>query len=310
MSDLLLRLGSETLLTQAELMKIVRSAPRRYKVYDIPKRTPGKVRTIAQPAKEVKALQRWVAQNVLQTFPVHPLATGYRLGHSIADNARLHCGGRFLLKLDFENFFPSLKSQDFVTLIRGMGSQFTPIEIEALTRILFWKQKGTSQLCLSIGAPSSPQMSNILLMEFDAEVERFCLPRNIVYSRYADDMSLSADTSTKLAEAENWIQELSHRLKSPVLKLNREKTVRVSKREARRVTGLTITNDGEVSLGREQKRSISASVHHFATGRLPEGERRRLSGMLAYVKSVEPSFLLRLRHKYGHEVINAAFKIA
>src|ERR1035438_9218023 len=88
MADLLTSLGIAVLLPHDELMGLIRSAPHRYKVYSIPKRTPGQFRTIAQPAKEVKALQYWVMKSVLSKFEIHPSATGYREGRSIADNAR------------------------------------------------------------------------------------------------------------------------------------------------------------------------------------------------------------------------------
>src|SRR5438046_1659914 len=111
MSDLLTRLGSAVLLPQKELWMLVQSAPYRYKVYQIPKRNPGQFRTIAQPAREVKILQRWVMKHVLAKFEVHPAATAYRKDLSILDNARPHASSRFLLKMDFKDFFPSLKAQ-------------------------------------------------------------------------------------------------------------------------------------------------------------------------------------------------------
>jgi RNA-directed DNA polymerase len=57
MPDLLSRLASAVLLPRDEPQRLIRSAPQRYKVYQIPKRALGQLRTIAQPAKEVKALQ-------------------------------------------------------------------------------------------------------------------------------------------------------------------------------------------------------------------------------------------------------------
>src|ERR1700680_1139676 len=111
MSDLLASLGVAMLLSEQELMRLVKSAPRRYKVFKIPKRTPGQFREIAQPAKEIKALQYWVMNRVLSKFSVHPAAIGYRQGLNIADNARPHVYGRFLLKLDFRDFFPSIKAR-------------------------------------------------------------------------------------------------------------------------------------------------------------------------------------------------------
>lgn len=303
MADLLAKLGVAVLLPREELLRLVRSAPHRYKVYQIPKKAPGQFRTIAQPAKEVKALQYWVMDNVLGEFQIHLAAMGYREGRSIADNARAHVNGRFLLKMDFKDFFPSLKARDFRTLLRKNGTTLDKETVEALCRILFWRPKGTRDLCLSIGAPSSPMLSNILMRDFDQRISAFCSPRRVRYTRYADDLTFSADTSDRLAQAEQAVLTLVRRLRSPALEINQQKTVRVSKKDARRVTGLVVTNDEKVSLGREQKRRIRAWMHHFATNRLEEDEVIRLRGMFNYVLSVEPTFARRLRKKYGAQVI-------
>ena len=103
---------------------------------------------------------------------------------------------------------------------------------------------------------------------------------------------------------EHFVTDLCKRVASPKLILNPEKLVRVSKKRARLITGLVNTNDANVSLGRDKKRQIRASVHHFATGRLDKNEALKLKGMLAYVKSVEPAFLARLRQTYGGKVIH------
>ncbi len=75
MASLLKELGIAVLLPQDEMLRLIRSAPHRYKVFKIPKRKQGEFRTIAQPATEVKALQYWVMQHVLSQFDVHPAAT-------------------------------------------------------------------------------------------------------------------------------------------------------------------------------------------------------------------------------------------
>jgi RNA-directed DNA polymerase len=303
MADLLTKIGAAALLPRDELMNLVRSAPHRYKVYQIPKKAPGQFRIIAQPAKEVKALQYWVMDNVLRRFEIHLAATGYREGRSIADNARAHAHGRFLLKMDFKDFFPSLKARDFRGLLRKNNTTLDKDTVEALCRILFWRPKGTKDLCLSIGAPSSPMLSNILMHDFDQRISAFCFPRRVRYTRYADDLTFSADTSDRLAQAEQAVLKLVGRLKSPALVINHDKTVRVSKKDLRRVTGLVLTNDEKVSLGREQKRRIRAWMHHFATNRLEEDQVVRLAGMFNYILSVEPTFARRLRKKYGADVI-------
>jgi hypothetical protein len=298
-SDLLNQLGRVALLPEDELLALIRSAPHRYKVYQIPKRNPGQSRTIAQPAKEVKALQYWVMSNVLNKFRVHPAATGYRKGRSIAHNARPHARGRFLLKLDFKDFFPSLKARDFRHYLKKNGVDFDKETVEALCRVLFWRPKGTKDLCLSIGAPTSPLLSNILMLEFDRSVSAFCAGQGVAYTRYADDLTFSAKISDPLASVETMVHGLCRRMRHPSLTINEQKTVRVSKGDSRRVTGLVLTNDRQVSLGRDLKRRIRAWVHHFATDRLNQEEVLKLRGMLNYVNSVEPTFIQRLIEKYG-----------
>jgi RNA-directed DNA polymerase len=303
MSELLTKLGAAVLLSENELMKLVRSAPRRYKVYQIPKRKPGQFRTIAQPAKEVKALQYWVMEHFLNTFPVHPAATAYRRRKNISDNARPHRKGNFLLKLDFTDFFPSLTARDFERYLKKRDANVEDGDKEVLSKILFWKPKEKNKLSLSIGAPSSPLVSNVLLYDFDERVATFCSKHGTTYTRYADDLSFSAKKSSELGTVERFVKGLCKRTTSPKLVLNSEKLVRVSKRDSRRITGLIITNDAKVSLGRDKKRQIRASVHHFIAGRFSEEQGLQLKGTLAFVKSVEPTFLARLQKKYGqHEI--------
>ena len=302
MSDLLTRLGVAVLLPQRELELLIRSAPHRYKVYEIKKRSQG-YRTIAQPAREVKVLQRWVMKHVLDEFEVHPAATAYRKGLSIRDNAKPHASGRFLLKMDFRDFFPSLTARDFRTFLKRQKSSLSTDEIKALCLILFWTPKYTTGLRLSIGAPSSPMLSNVLMADFDRHIAAVCASNDVTYTRYADDLSFSATVSEQLQTVEKAVIAWCAQSKSPVLSVNQGKTVRVSKAEARRVTGLVLTNDRKVSLGRETKRRIRAGVHHFVTGKLATDEILKLGGMLAYVNSVERTFMRRLRKKYGADAI-------
>ena len=152
---------------------------------------------------------------------------------------------------------------------------------------------------MSIGVPSSPMLSNILLYDFDKKVQAFCAKKKVKYSRYADDLTFSTNRPNVLREVEIQIAEICKRMEHPKLQLNPEKTVHASRGGARRVTGLVLANSGEVSLGHARKRLIRAQVHHFLAGRLNPDEAAKLRGMLAFVNSVEPAFIQRLRAHYG-----------
>jgi RNA-directed DNA polymerase len=78
-------------------------------------------------------------------------------------------------------------------------------------------------LCLAIGAPSSPLLSNVLPCDFDREVSQFCSKLGVAYTRYADDLSFSANSSSLLATVEDMVSTLCERTASPRLTLNRDK---------------------------------------------------------------------------------------
>src|SRR5687768_1740331 len=90
-----------------DVARLIDSAPARYKVYDIAKRRGGN-RTIAQPAKELKIIQRFIVDNKLTAFKTHRAAMGYVTKRNILDNAMMHRENDAILKLDFANFFPSI----------------------------------------------------------------------------------------------------------------------------------------------------------------------------------------------------------
>jgi RNA-directed DNA polymerase len=300
-SNLLEMLSNDLALPPKDLLYLVKSAPYRYKVYQIAKKAPGKKRTIAQPAKELKPLQYWVMKNVLSKFPIHSAAFAYRRGRNILDNAAPHAPHRYLCKLDFRNFFPSIKSTDFEKFMRlnPLAAIWSKEDIEYMSRILFWRHKRGNVLQLSIGAPSSPLLSNILLYDFDLKVSAYCSERGITYTRYADDLSFSTNTPEILREVEGKVAEICRRTRPPRLVLNETKTVHASKSGLRRVTGLVLANNGLVSVGRDRKRVIRAGVHRYVRGMLNEKEVAQLGGMLSFIKSVEPIFLQRLAAKFG-----------
>lgn len=275
------------------------SAPYRYKVFKIPKRTPGQFRTIAQPAKEIKRIQYWILDRALSLREPHPCATAYRRLRNIANNAEPHTTGRYLLKMDFTDFFPSIKFSDVQRCFSELPMSIGDLELHLLSRAVCWRPKeASSPLCLSIGAPTSPMLSNLIMIPFDERIGHKAADLGCSYTRYADDITFSAHDSEALAKIESAVFELCNSMESPRLTVNPRKTVRCSRADSRRVTGLILTNDSKVSLGRAKKRTIRAQVHSFLVNKLPKEEVEKLKGMLAYANAVEPSFVARLASRY------------
>lgn len=308
MSGAVARLSANSLrLTLSETLAIASTAPKRYRVYTIKKRN-GEDRTICHPSRELKALQYVLIRNLLSKLPVHEAATAYVVGGSIRDNAERHAGGRVIYKLDFRGFFPSITSGDWAAYARQFLPMMTAEDIRFTQNVLFWGEGEVSPKSLSIGAPSSPYLSNALMYRFDKSVTDACIELGITYSRYADDLTFSSKGHLDKASIRNVIRSAIGAGGIPRLSLNEDKTVLVSNGTRRRITGLIVTNEGTVSLGRDRKRLISSMVDHARKGDLPMEGLPTLRGWLAFAKDVEPAFIQRLEGKYTADLISRLLK--
>lgn len=303
MGRLISQLAGLSGLLENDVQKIVTTAHNRYKHYKIPKRNGGK-REIAQPAKEVKLLQRIFQREFLTNLPVHPAATAYEKGLSIKENASRHMLNGPILKLDFSNFFPSIKANDWKNYAREKSILDDELDIELSSRLLFKYTKGAKQLRLAIGAPTSPHLSNLLMYEFDRLIAERAAHEVVTYTRYADDLTFSAKRTGYLQHIEKLVQKTLKEISYPRLQLNEEKSVLATKKYHRVITGLTITNNSTVSIGRERKKLIRAMIHRYIAGNLDNDSKKKLLGLLAFASDVEPEFLLRMRLKYGEEEIS------
>ena len=295
------KMGRELGLPNAFITSLARTASHEYKEYKIQKRTGG-FRLIHHPAKRLKALQRWLLTHVVQWLPVHSAAMAYRLGTSIFDNARVHAGSRYLLRMDLTDFFPSIKQVDiekYVARNTTLFSKWSDSDIKIFCKLVC--RNGA----LTIGAPTSPALSNVVCFEMDTSLEAMCTMSRVTYTRYADDLFFSTENPNVLQGIENTVMKIISDLEIPSgLKINRKKTRHSSKRGARRVTGIVIGSDGQAHISRRYKRKIRALIHKFNT--LNSSTRASLSGMISYVSGFDPQFENSLITKYGLRTVKRA----
>ncbi|MUJ36025.1 retron St85 family RNA-directed DNA polymerase [Aliivibrio fischeri] len=285
-----------------EVIRFLLNAPKKYKVYTIPKRTSGH-RVIAQPSKELKIYQREYLE--LQQLPIHDTAIAYREGISIKENAIAHKDNQYLLKLDLENFFNSISNHLFWEIWESIIPLPLKSDKQILDNLLFWcpSKKTGGNLVLSIGAPTSPLISNFFMYKFDSIVSKACLEKNITYTRYADDLTFSTNYKDTLFEVPLFIKKQLTALFGNSIRINRKKTKFSSKAHNRHITGITINNDGKLSLGRKRKRYIKHLIHQFQLNTLGKEDKLHLKGLMSFAKHIEPIFIQSLVKKYSFELI-------
>lgn len=292
-------------------------APNKYKVYTIPKRTFGH-RVIAHPAKDLKEIQRAFLVHYADKLPVHEAAKAYKKRTSIRHNAQAHQHNSYLLKIDLESFFNSIKANDaffdYLYSFDTIKKTFNEEDRIWLKKLLFWcpsKRAGAkvdAPHVLSVGAPTSPHISNFYLYKFDQELAQFCDEQRIVYTRYADDLTFSTQIKGALIGFVPQVEGMLRKHFDAAMRVNRMKTALSSKGHNRHVTGVTISNEGKLSIGREKKRYLFHLVHQFTLNQLNQKQIEKLRGLVAFAYYLDPSMHRRLCAKYSPEVIQNLIK--
>ena len=299
---LLERLQKHTGLPRSLLERYAETASKRYRIYQIDKRD-GTKRTIEHPSREIKAIQRWLTRALIRSMPVHEAATAYSRGTGIRMNAERHVHSRYTIRLDFKDFFPSFGGDHVAAYLAE--ADVNPEMILSDADLAFIRLIVCRHDALTIGAPTSPGLTNAMMFEFDAALTAWCGERDLVYTRYADDLFVSATAQGALTEVEDKVAELSAAFPYADLELNRDKTAHLSRKYRRSITGLTVTPTQTLSIGRDRKTRLKSDIYAYSKGTLQPEERSRTAGMVAFVRDVEPSFYDTLVRKYGHKTIES-----
>jgi RNA-directed DNA polymerase len=285
-------------LPESYVLGVAASASHRYKQFTIKKADGKSDRKIEQPSKELKLLQRWLVRRVFDSLPTHPCAHAYVKGRSIATNAAVHRKSRYISRLDLENFFPSLASGDVESLLSRSHLLIggSPISAEDIRLIC-------SLTCrfgrLTIGAPSSPTVSNKLVYGLDVRLAEIAAEHNVNYTRYADDLYFSSSQPEILFDVCKKVESAIAETASPRLTINKKKTYHASRKKRMAVTGLLITPQAKVSVGHDLKRRIRVLAHKALNEKIGAEDLGWLRGMLAYVSSIEPDYVEKIRSRYA-----------
>jgi Reverse transcriptase (RNA-dependent DNA polymerase). len=303
MSKLITKIAQYSGYEYNQVLTIALRSPGFYKMYKVKKRNGGE-RLIFHPSKETKILQYAIIDLFLKFIPISENAYAYRTGlkSPLKNHALQHAHNCYLLHIDFKDFFPSIKPSDLWRAIHQFDSKidFDIWDKNVFDKSLFLNHNG--KVFLSIGAPASPIISNIVMKELDDKILGICkrFDECSVYTRYADDIYISSKNKGMCSKIYEQIFELINTTESPKLTINKDKTKFASKKGKRVITGLCVTNKGDIVIPRDKKKEIKSKLYLYTKNQKVETkEKQRLKGYLAFIKDVEPDFYNRLVLKYG-----------
>lgn len=265
-----------------------------YKSFEIDKKD-GSKRQIFAPTQKMKLVQRWVLENVLYYIPISGQAMAFKkdLKCGIKVNAQIHKDSLYLLEIDLKDFFTSIKRERVFYIFRNLGyNKF----------ISNW----FADICtyngyVPQGAITSPHISNIVCKNLDKRILGLCSKREVIYTRYADDMTFSCDNKETLKKMYKCIKSI---VEDEGFIINQRKTRFLSPGSCKRVTGITI-NDDRVKASKELKRRVRAMIHRsIATG--DYSKNKNILGYVSFINSIEEGYTIKIK-KYITKLIQSHF---
>jgi RNA-directed DNA polymerase len=253
-----------------DVIKIIQNRNNYYSYY-LMKKKKGGFRRIVAPYKDLKFMQSWIKENILDKIDTSQQATGFIKGKSILTNAKNHENSNVILNIDLSNFFETITEKRVYGIFSSLGySKNLAVEFAKICTAQISEEKYDAmppekqkyfkeiyQLKESVlvqGAPTSPNLSNLVCRRLDLRLSKLANKLGINYSRYADDITFSGNESNlpsigifkKIIEDEGFI-------------INWDKVGRYKKGQRQIVTGLLI--DGKVRVPKKFKKEIYRHLH-------------------------------------------------
>lgn len=251
----------------------------RYVSFKIPKRD-GSSREINAPCKSLKMVQRWVLENILYKARVSQYSIGFVKtggGSPLVQCAERHRNNLYVLKMDLKNFYPSIRREMVYNQFLQLG--YNTYAANLLTNICTLYGK------LPQGAVTSPYLSNLVCYKMDIRIAGYCNKRDIIYTRYADDLTFSSDNRDELRKIYGMIKKI---VEDQGFILNYNKTQFMTPKGHKRVLGVTI-NDGMLKAPKKLKKDVRAMIHYqVITGDYTKNDAIR--GYIAYINSIEKNY--------------------
>lgn len=233
---------------------------RKYSSFEIPKRRGGK-RKIDTPLKGLRLIQERLAELLEDNIQFKSCVKGFVKDEGIFKNALLHKKSHWILNVDIQDFFGSINFGRVRAAFIAKPFQLPPDVATVIAQICTFKN------ALPQGAPTSPIISNIIASTLDNKIIKHAKKHRLIYSRYADDITLSAkrhfpkeiayirDGKTLIGED---LQDLFSRAKFTI---NPNKSRLQSRYSRQEVTGLIVNK--KINIPVEYKNKLRSAISQW-----------------------------------------------
>jgi hypothetical protein len=289
--------------------------------YRIESKRFGQIRLIEAPKSRLKIIQRRILAELLEPIPLHESTHGFRRGRSIKSFTAPHVGQTAVLKIDLQDFFPSIAAARVQALFRTVGypepvadalaglcSNATPADVWKIAeaggdaaqhqraRRLYEKSH------LPQGAPTSPAIANLCAYRLDCRLAALAASAGATYTRYADDLAFSGGVDFARS-ASRFQTQVCATVMEEGWAVHHRKTRLMRQGVCQRLAGVNVNE--RVNLCRRNfdllKATLTNCLRMGATSQNRAGHadfRSHLEGRVSYVEFINPERGAKLRRLF------------
>ncbi len=272
----------------------------------------GAMRLIEAPKSQLKELQLQILARILDKIPAHPAAHGFVKGRSVKTFTAPHLARRVLLKMDLQDFFPSITGVRVQTIYRMLGYPESVADLlggictNAVPQRVWDGHAPVPEARmlharphLPQGAPTSPALANVCTYRVDCRLTGLARAAGGEYTRYADDLAFSGGEAFERS-VDRFSTQVAAILMEEGFTVNHRKT-RIMRQGVRQRLAGVVTNQ-HANVARTDFDRLKATLNNCA--RLgPESQNRtahprfraHLDGRIGWAESVNPAKGQRLR---------------
>lgn len=252
-------------------------------------------RIILAPCENLKQAQRFFKTAINWVYP---------LEMNTFNAAKIHCGKKYVLKMDIKDFYGSVPYPFIEQVVKNVCKRIKNADINYYLMITTVDDK------LPTGAPTSAHIANACFSPVDKRIKDYANMLGVNYSRYMDDLTFSCDDKYLLNLVEKFV---ARTLGNFGYKLNERKTKYISDNKQQNVLGV-IVNNKDVRLPKKLRRKLRAALHNYSIFKSSGAKQidlkyrtwseksiAQLKGYLAYAKQLD--------EKSYNKLINYAKKL-
>ncbi|MFF2374164.1 reverse transcriptase family protein [Streptomyces xiamenensis] len=274
-----------------------------YTEFSRPKRELGKLRTIASPSPVLMDVQRWLLSNIFERIHPHRASYAYQPGRSAVQCAKRHLGATWLLKFDLHDFFHCVDERAAYRILQAAGyNRLISFEIARIcTRLPGGEMRplsgfkyptidsyaGRAPGFLPQGAPTSGAIANLAAHALDDRLWEVAYRYDLVYTRYADDMTFSTLRRFDRATVTRCVADITKAVHQSHFRVHRKKTRIVPPGARKVVLGLLVDGD-RLRIPVPARRRLEGHIRGAATfGIAAHVEHARYSSLGGFVRHID-----------------------